>query len=237
MASKSSDRKIQERSNRDQLILNIARELLVESGVSGLSMQAIAKKTDYSKGTIYQHYQSKEDVIAKLVVVSGKKIVSMIDEAMAQGSTLRHKIMLISAVFLINARQQPEVSSLVSMVKSPQFQNKLSKCNQDAIAELDHEILSRVISLFRKEPDFNCDKVKDAAFGWWSMQWGVRNVLLNEWETEKLGFDDPLEFFFRSLNTFLDGLGVSGDAACQQWLPIQQKGQAIVQAFSASELH
>jgi AcrR family transcriptional regulator len=231
MPVKSSERKIQERHHRDLLILSVARSLLAEQGVEGLSMQAIANSTDYSKGTIYQHYHCKEDVITKLVSLSGIKLVAMIDEALKQGKSLRHKIMLISAVFFMNARQQPEISSLVSMVKSPQFQGKISAENKVLIAELDHAILSRIMNLFVEDTGFNCQQVKDAAFGWWSMKWGVQNVLLNEWETETLGFTEPLEFFFRSLNVFLNGFGVADDENCQSWSQIQAQGQSIVSQF------
>ena len=232
MPNKPSDRMTLERQRRDQLILTVTRKLLLEQGPEGLSMQAIAKQTEYSKGTIYQHYRCKEDVIAKLVSLSGARLVALFDVVIGRQISLRHKVMLISAVFFMNAQQQPEVSSLVSMVKSPQFQNKLSVENQQAIAELDSAILSRIVSLFADDADFDCQKVKDAAFGWWAMKWGVQNVLLNEWETDKLGFHQPLEFFFRSLHVFLDGLNVQQDAQCDDWSVIQMQGQEIVNQYS-----
>ena len=231
MSVKSSERKIQERQRRDQLILSVARTLLAQQGLEGLSMQAIADSTEYSKGTIYQHYRCKEDVITKLVSLSGERLVAMIDKALSEGQSLRHKIMLISAVFFMNAMRQPEISSLVSMVKSPQFQSKISEENRQAIAKLDHAILSRIMNLFVEDSEFDCQQVKDAAFGWWSMKWGVQNVLLNQWETETLGFNEPLEFFFRSLNVFLNGFAVADDPNCKNWNHIQAQGQAIVDDF------
>ena len=63
-----SSRKERQRAERDELILRVARELLLEKGYLGLTMDRIAKATEYSKGTIYQHYSCKEEVVIALAI-------------------------------------------------------------------------------------------------------------------------------------------------------------------------
>ena len=48
---------------RDRRIREVAQRLLVERGLHGFSMDDVAAAIDYSKGTVYQHYQSKEDAL------------------------------------------------------------------------------------------------------------------------------------------------------------------------------
>lgn len=59
-------RKQRENATREQLILDCARRLLSENGYLGLTMDRVAEATEYSKGTIYQHFANKEDLIGAL---------------------------------------------------------------------------------------------------------------------------------------------------------------------------
>ena len=59
-------RKEKERRERESQILDVAREMLCRDGYLGLSMDRIASQMEYSKGTIYQHFQNKEEIILAL---------------------------------------------------------------------------------------------------------------------------------------------------------------------------
>ena len=67
-------RKQREIAEREQLILGIAAEMLVERGYLGLTMDRIAAATEYSKGTIYQHFPNKEEIVAALATESAARL-------------------------------------------------------------------------------------------------------------------------------------------------------------------
>ncbi len=56
-------RKQREIRDRELLILDNAAELLYQEGYAGLSMERIAEAIEYSKGTVYQHFKCKEEVL------------------------------------------------------------------------------------------------------------------------------------------------------------------------------
>lgn len=62
----TTTRKQREIEARERLILDTAGAMLAERGYLGLNMDRIAAAIEYSKGTIYQHFSSKEDLIAGL---------------------------------------------------------------------------------------------------------------------------------------------------------------------------
>ena len=225
----SKDRKSRERLERDELILSVARGILIKQGLSGLSMQAIADLTDYSKGTIYQHYGCKEDVAAKLVIACGEDLIAMIDIALLHGKSIRHKVVLVSAAYFVLAQRQPEMSSLISKLKSPDAKAKLSLPLQEEFASNEDAILKRVFALFSQGSGFNSEKIRDAAFGWWAMQWGLQDIMANGWDMESLGFPEPTRFYFRSLHFYLNGLGIPEDESCNDWDKIQIQSQQIFQ--------
>lgn len=49
-------------------ILEATRELLAESGVHGLTIEAVAERTGCAKTTIYRRYRSKEDLALAVIV-------------------------------------------------------------------------------------------------------------------------------------------------------------------------
>ena len=60
-------REILERENR---ILEVARPIVVREGYHGLNMDRIAEKLKYSKGTIYNHFSCKEEIMLESGVIT-----------------------------------------------------------------------------------------------------------------------------------------------------------------------
>ncbi|MDH4361855.1 MAG: TetR/AcrR family transcriptional regulator, partial [Nitrospirota bacterium] len=58
-----SERKKREYTQRESLIIDAARKLLLDRGYLDLNMDQIADVTEYSKGTIYQHFSCKEEIL------------------------------------------------------------------------------------------------------------------------------------------------------------------------------
>jgi AcrR family transcriptional regulator len=60
--------KQQEITAREADLLRISRRLILEHGVQGLTMEKLTAATPYSKGTIYQHFTSREDILGALCI-------------------------------------------------------------------------------------------------------------------------------------------------------------------------
>lgn len=60
------ERKERERQQKRNLILDSAEKLFFSQGFGGTSMEEIAKEAEYSKGTIYLYFKSKEELIANI---------------------------------------------------------------------------------------------------------------------------------------------------------------------------
>ena len=55
------DRQAQFRA-REALIFQIAEQLLLENGEAGMTLDALAAELDLAKGTLYKHFQSKDEL-------------------------------------------------------------------------------------------------------------------------------------------------------------------------------
>lgn len=62
-----ASRKEREFRERESLIIETAFDMLLEHGYIGFTIDKLAKKIDYAKGTIYKHFKCKEDIIVKIL--------------------------------------------------------------------------------------------------------------------------------------------------------------------------
>ena len=67
--------------NREEKILEVARPLILRDGYQGLSMEKIAAELEYSKGTIYNHFSCKEEIVVALAIQSANVRVNQFRKA------------------------------------------------------------------------------------------------------------------------------------------------------------
>jgi AcrR family transcriptional regulator len=62
-----AERREREREQLRHDIIVAARDLLLEQGLSGLSMRAIAERIEYSPATIYLYFRDKDELVGEVV--------------------------------------------------------------------------------------------------------------------------------------------------------------------------
>ena len=68
---------------REQRILDVAQAHLLERGYVGLSMERVADEIGVSKGTVYQHFDNKEDLVAAVALRTAEIRASLFERAAA----------------------------------------------------------------------------------------------------------------------------------------------------------
>ncbi|WP_237666752.1 TetR/AcrR family transcriptional regulator, partial [Vibrio sp. V29_P1S30P107] len=63
----TSERKQRERQEREHLFLKAAGKMIERCGFLNLHMAKLAKQCQYATGTLYQHFSSREDLLAAIV--------------------------------------------------------------------------------------------------------------------------------------------------------------------------
>jgi len=79
------ERKEREFETRRRLILATATELFQKDGFAGVTLDDIASAIEFSKGTIYNHFGSKEEIYASILVEHLNILLSCLKEAARTG--------------------------------------------------------------------------------------------------------------------------------------------------------
>lgn len=91
-SSKSKSLKAIQRKEREARILEEAYHLLLEKGYYEASMDEIAARVGISKGTLYLHFKSKEDLIFVLMEGGLSKFISLVDQIILEERSVQERI-------------------------------------------------------------------------------------------------------------------------------------------------
>lgn len=120
-------RKEREFQAREELIITHARRLLLEKGFQAWNMEQLAEAVEYSKGTLYQHFSSKEDLVLAVATASLRQRADMFEKASHFQGLSRERIRAIGFACCEFALSCPEYFHVEMMLKSASFWEKASE--------------------------------------------------------------------------------------------------------------
>ena len=88
------DRQAQFRA-REALIFEVAEQLLLDNGEAGMTLDALAAELDLAKGTLYKHFQSKDELYMLLIVRNERMLLEMVQDKEKPFQSIWHSLCCI----------------------------------------------------------------------------------------------------------------------------------------------
>lgn len=206
-------RKQRERQEREAKILQLARGMLRETGYLGLSMDRIATQMEYSKGTIYQHFQNKEEIILALANEALEKRLEMFQAAATwSGATCtRDRMAAIGAAAEKFVEQYPHHFAVEQIVRSASIWEKTSEERRQFMQMCEGRCMQIVGGIVRDGLAHGDLKLppertaEDVVFGLWSLNFGAYTIVTSSESLEENGIRDPIAALRHNQNLMLDG--------------------------------
>ena len=211
-------RKQREIRQREETILDIARKVLVEQGYAGLNMDRIAELTEYSKGVLYTHFKSKEDIVAALAVQSLRERVERFQKAAHFEGRPRERMLAISVAEELFVRLRPYHFQAEQVIKLASLHERASP---ERLAELRREegnCFRMVVSVLLQA--IECGDIvlaqhthpADIVFSLWALNFGCFTILHTERGLlAEHGITTPYTTVRKNCHILLDGY---------QWKPL-----------------
>jgi len=212
MSAKRS-RKQREIEQRETDLLESARHILAERGYLGLNMDRIAEALEYSKGTIYQHFSCKEEVLLALAIQTNEKRTSMFARAAAFRGETRERITAIGAACELFVRLYPEYFHVEQVLRTSSIWDKTSSERQQLLRGCEVRCMSIVAGIIRdaiSRSDLQLrpeQSPEDLAFGMWSLSFGAYSIMTSTLPLVELGISDPYRAVRTNIHLMLDGVG------------------------------
>ncbi|MES9957989.1 MAG: TetR/AcrR family transcriptional regulator [Sedimenticola sp.] len=199
---------------RELELLAAALEVIESEGTAGLNMDKLVARVPYSKGTVYSHFSSKEDLLTRLCI-QGMEILAELFQRAAdhQGST-RERGLAIHLAYLVYALLHPHRFRLVISAMSPTLFERTSEQNRGAFRAVEGELFGSVVKIV--DDAISCGDFKlpahmtkqQVAFSNWAVGFGTIALLAVEFNDCECRRGLNLEHeLFNNVNTLLDGMG------------------------------
>jgi len=115
----ANDRKVRKRAEREDSILKAAEELILTKGYASTTIDEIADKADVSKGAVYLHYRTKDDIYFSIVSIALETMRDMFQDAAEGKESGLDKFRAIGYSFYEYTKRYPSYSNIIYDVNSP----------------------------------------------------------------------------------------------------------------------
>jgi len=203
---------------REQVLLDAAMLLIQRQGVEGLTMDKLVKEVPFSKGTVYNHFSGKEDLMLGLCNRGMRILRSLFTRALTFDGSSRERIVVMHFAYLLYSRLYPMMFLLVISAKSPGVTEKASERQRGDHLQLEADISGGIIAAIEDGlANGECVnpaglKPEQIAFANWSTAFGSISLLSKD--IEQCGIRAQLQSekaMLTNIHLILDGL---------QWHPM-----------------
>ena len=206
----TAQRRAREKARRQQEILEAAREVFFEKGIHRATMDDVAAQAEISKGTVYLYFQSKESILAHLLLEGLSILLSQLEAAYAPQEPLsaeQHLRQLVEAYWQFSQTHPSYLRLLLALDRGRFRERVAAEMYQQILTESARglELAAKAIRQGVEEGAFTADDPLLAAGVLWGALNGALTVMANPVRQEmipvepKAMFDATFELFLRGL--------------------------------------
>jgi AcrR family transcriptional regulator len=206
----TAQRRARERARRQQEILEAAREVFFEKGIHRATVDDVAAHAEVSKGTVYLYFQSKESILAHLLLEGLSILLSQLETAYAPNEPLspEKRLRQLVEAYWQFAQTYPDHFRMLLALDRGRFRERVSaEMYQEVLAESTRglELVAMAIRRGTEEGVFTVDDPLLAAGVLWGALNGALTLMANPVRQEmipvesKAVYDATFELFLRGL--------------------------------------
>lgn len=205
-------RKDRERAAREELILDHAQRLLLRDGFQNLNLDDLAEAVEYSKGTLYLHFKTKEDLGLAVVTRALKEKAEFFERALVFEGRSRERIRAVGFACCHFAEVHPDYYNVEMMLKSLSFWEKADEVRQHQYAMQGgrcFRVMHKLVTEGLQAGDLPPGKMssEQIVFSIASTAVGSHIMVRNKHALMLAGIQEPLNALCQNVSLLLDGLG------------------------------
>jgi AcrR family transcriptional regulator len=204
-------RKQREMIEREAQILRLARPILLREGYQALSMDRLASLMEYAKGTIYNHFPNKEEIVLALAVESMELRFQLFQAASQGAPGTRERLIYVGAACEFYANELPEHFAIEEWIRNSTIWDKSSPKRQELIRQCEQKCMSVVAAIVHDALVSGELELSDGLspaeliFGFWSLNYGSQVLAATSPSLLSVGVSDAPKAIRHHCLTLLNG--------------------------------
>ncbi len=210
---KSLSRKQREIQHRHTMMLELAETILHTEGFAALSMDRIAELSEYSKGTVYQHFACKEEILIQCCISHTQRLTSFFERASRFEGRHRERLLAIFFAHDLWATLEPKCQELLQTVGADGIRDKVRPESLQEHSRQETELIKIVATIVGDAIEAGELKLDESlnpvelVFGLWSLSYGSQLIRSYDIPLKDYGVRDAVKVITRLSGAMLDGLG------------------------------
>jgi AcrR family transcriptional regulator len=232
----TAGRKQREIEEREAKILQVSRRILASEGYIKLNMDRIAAEIEYAKGTVYQHFRNKEDIIVALDIEAHQAMADLFRLAATFDGSTRHRMTAVGVASNLKNQLYPDHLQIDRITCNPAILEKATEERQERLRDSEGACMAVLADLVRVALDDHdlClpEHVapEDLVFGLWAMSSGAYEIISSGIPLFENGVTNPMAALWHNFTMLLDGYGWKPLSHEENYLEIGRR--AWVELFS-----
>jgi AcrR family transcriptional regulator len=210
-------RKQREIEQRTAEILRVARPILVAEGFAGLSMDRVASQMEYAKGTIYNHFPNKEEIVLALAAESMELRRNLFEQSAFVSGSSRLRMMALGAACEFFTQNCTDDFLVEQCIRNHGIWEKSTEQRQNLIRQCEGQCMAIVAGLVRDAVERNELEIpesltaEEVVFGFWAINYGSQILTFSSPSLPSIGVNDPFNAIRVHCCKLLNGFS---------WLPL-----------------
>lgn len=209
----TTSRKQREIQDREAQILKLARPILLREGYQALSMERLAGLMEYAKGTLYNHFPNKEEIVLALAIESMELRFRIFEAASMLSPSSRDRLMAIGVACEIYTQRHREHFAIEEWIRNSTIWDKSSTKRHDLVRHCESRCMSIVAGIVRDavvhgdlelRPGLTAEEM---IFGFWSLNYGSQVLAATSPSLSSLGIPDAPKAIRHHCYTLMNGFG------------------------------
>lgn len=140
---------------REEALLKVATKLLVERGWHRFTMEAVLSQAKLSRGTLYKHFRSREDLAMAIGVATGHPHLEFMQRASNYKGSTRARFLAITAAFRLYDLINPQCHLLHMELFRREIREKASAYWRESFLQNFYQTLSIPLSVIQQAVSCN----------------------------------------------------------------------------------
>ena len=208
----TKERREREKEERRQSLLQAAREVFFEHGFHRATVDSVAERAEVSKGTVYLYFESKETILAHLLLEGLYELIEELERAYSasEGVSADERLRQLSWAYLQFFQREPRYFRFLMAMDRGQFREAVTPQVYQEVLEASMHGLNLAVQAVEQGIDdgvlSRCDAQQAAATLWATLN-GVLELMEHPLRREMLGMERAA-LYQAALETVIQGLRV-----------------------------
>ncbi len=206
-------RRKREKEERRQSILQAAREVFFENGFHQATVETVAERAEVSKGTVYLYFESKETILAHLLLEGLRELVGGLEKAYAAEESLPadERLRRLGWAYFQFFQEEPRYFHFLTTMDRGRFREVVAPAVYQKALETSVEGLDWVVRAVEQgiaEGTFVSRDARQAAATLWAMLNGALELMAHPLRREMIGLKSEA-LYEAALEIVIQGLRVA----------------------------